>query len=376
MPPRKRAATAPLIVDAETPGVGETVVRMAELLVAHGGFVHPDLIVRERGGNITLDGRDPASDDWFIRIPRSMLIPVDDVEWDESTAGIVPRSVSEEMTGDQRTMLELHAHLLTITGKLERYRAGHPRALAAGEPEVTDAVRAIRPNFNPDESIDAYLSTRTFLLRPEQQEGAATRVLMPILDLADHDDEGAPYRMVDGQLGARFAVDPSRGCTFVRYAARRDAIDLATIYGFFSAAQLTAVSAPLGFALDEDLALAIGRTPNRSEAPQWTWGPDGVEVDHLAFGFSRDTAMFTQLFHPLHTLLLARGFDASTCSRSAMQACRIVVGANLLALDRLATAADAAATRASTDASIACWRMVAEAAGHQAFVIESAGVLS
>jgi hypothetical protein len=224
----------------------------------------------------------------------------------------------------QRELLDLHIALWNATGKRRQFLETHPRATTEEGSELAAAICEIRPSFVSSDTTATFLRTRTFGL--SLNDTTKSSVIMPILELADHHPQGAPYRMTDGGLGSSYRHADDSAITYVRYGPSRDAIDLACHYGFATQDTGFAVSAPLGLDLDGHGDLVIKRSLDRRSNPRWTADAEGLTVTYLTLDVR--SGLFDALYMPVRGYLEGRGVEGATARSLAMRACTTVLQLN------------------------------------------------
>ena len=354
-------ARSGISVDASTSGVGDTVRQIADLLVGAGAHLDPRLVVLEREGHVTLATIEAPNGVRFIALPRETLIPIDRLVWDDSARHVAVVDGLDSLTGLQRDLLELHLDLWNATRKREEFLDGHPKVAAMTDPALLAAVREVRPSFAADGSTGALLRTRTFALRNESADASSTTtsVVMPILELADHHSDGAPYRFFNDGLGADFTCVDESGVSYVRYGPMRDAFDMACQYGYSTDEMDFFVSAPLELDLEGYGSLSIGRVLNRRQPPEWTVDRNGLAVTYLPLGL--EGGMYEALFSPVRAFLDGRGADRATARSLAMRSCLTVLRLNAELMESIHECASASSHHGAAvlaDAAVEQWRVI------------------
>lgn len=347
----------PISVDATTPGVGELITRIAEEACALGAVIDSHLMVAEHNGHVTLGSASGAEGEPFIRLPFDALVPVDGLVWDFS-GGVTVVDNDATLTDAQQSLLDLHVQLWNATGKFDEYQVRHPRAAAARDGALAEQIRRLRPTFTPDDSPAGMVRTRTFSLRSDAA-GERRSVIMPILELADHHPQGAPYRTGDGVLESTYRFVDETRVAYVRYGPWRDAMDLACLYGFSTEEPLFFVSAPVALDLGIAGSLTVVRQGNRQAQPRWQLDEQGLTVDYLPFHVS--TGMFESFIRPVRAYLEHSGMDRGASMRTVMDVAESLLDENQRIVTNILEAA-----QESSESGAA---VVAEAAEHQLLVI-------
>lgn len=246
-------STGTNLVRSDNATVRELVGAMFDLVVAHGGSVHPKLWVAEREGSMSVhvDGSD---DELLMRVPAEILVPVDRVQIEAVGDELVVVTPDEAMTAVQHEALDKHLRLYNATAKVAWARAMLPDVALAGNPVGPDVMDRLRhAGARRGRSVAAaFLATRTLGLRipaspaasgatgtdptelqGDGEAGAARRpVLMPLLELVNHHPHGSPFGGSARGLRATVAHPVGGTEVYVRYDAHDDVIDMALRYGF------------------------------------------------------------------------------------------------------------------------------------------------
>ena len=220
------------MIDADDPLIADLLAGTIELVREAGGFIAPTTRLVERAGQLSIESSAVAGEP-LLRIPREAFVRVDRVEWSQDGDRIVIEQAPDDCGALEWEMLYLQVALHNACGKLAWMRRTHP-SLDPGLPEdLVDAVRAIVPSFRTPQmgAIDLLWANRCFRL-PMEAGGPPERVLIPIVDLLNHDADGAT-----GDWDAesfQVATAPAFGtleCA-LDYGMERDAMEMAVVYGF------------------------------------------------------------------------------------------------------------------------------------------------
>ena len=261
--------------------VREWVGAMFDLVVRHGGSVHPDLWVVEQDGSMSIhvDGRDGQR---LMHVPAAILVPIGRVGIDVVADELVVAEPDDELTAVQRESLDVHLGLYNATKKMSWARTALPEVALAGQPAVVETLgRLHRRALRHDRSAaTAFLATRTISFdagrssqagtddvrsdgQPEGIAGLGAErrpVLMPLLDLVNHHPQGAPFRGKADGLRARVAHPVGGTEAFVTYGADKDPIGTALRYGFVAADAHRTKVCPVEVELDGLRVVVEGRS--------------------------------------------------------------------------------------------------------------------
>lgn len=353
--------TATLGLDCDSPGVAEIVSEMAAIVVSTGGYVSDQLTIRERQGDVTAHA--PRVEQ--VSGKREKLIALSDLampevnlaewSWHGSALSVVP-DPTQEASGNR--LLELHAELLTATGKPRWFLTEHPRATIAAGSSTLRAIHELRPRFELDATPGGLLDTRTLGKGKDQ-----VKSLIPLAELLNHHPNGSPFVADNGQVVVR-QHQPNGGTEcFTNYGGfRRDPLDLALHYGYADSAVRVAMSAPLqlkaaGFG-DIHIRALKPQAKSRIDPPTVTRGSDGLSLSHLTLQADRPGRLVVPL------TMIAETLGASAPERAARELLGTVIERNLELLEVLVR---------SLDRGTPMGAMLTEACGYQTRILRSVG---
>ena len=237
------------LVDAEDPIVADLLLGTIELVLQSGGWVHPGARFVERSGHLsvhlTTDDERP-----LLQIPREAFVRVDAITWNHDADRLEVLDLPDDLGDAELPMLYLQTALHNQCGKLPWLREHHP-AVAALPAHIVDAVVRIEPGFRRTtmSTTDLLFSNRCFRLALADDLDPQ-RVLIPLIDLLNHHGAGATAQWD----GSAFDLMPSRpfGTTecALDYGLRRDAIEMALVYGFLDESATWVHSAPIDTQVD------------------------------------------------------------------------------------------------------------------------------
>lgn len=220
-------------VDASTPGVADSVAGLLDLIVSAGGTVHPKMRVVERSGSFSVHLEGEDHDLPLIRLPESLLIPVDDLDWDRDPGRIAVIGGRAALHADQQQALDLMLDVYNRTGKAAWARRHLPGCSMPGNEAVRAAVQRAAPRFGVgDHSVaEVFIASRVLRLNAERRD-PGHRVLMPVVDFLDHHRRGASFRVVDGAMVIAVVRPEDPTSCRAAYGARRSPLDTVLHFGF------------------------------------------------------------------------------------------------------------------------------------------------
>ncbi len=257
-------------------------IKLEDVLRSHGAFFHPDLVVREDGGNLflTCSGslnstiRSPAgtiSPEHLICVPESCLPPVDRFELKVQDNAMVIENVSPDVPKSQLICFEIMLEVLNCCGKLEFYAKTNPWLSLNSEPEFLNLLiqgRGYAPKVTgyhdkwqkgqlSDILLQGFLGSRYFGLDSDIY-GGKVQILMPFIDYLNHHNDAMGYQVAPCVKGMEARGNVSNKCLFVNISrplqdSREcfvkynflDPLDSLLIYGFVDESAYFCRSVPL-----------------------------------------------------------------------------------------------------------------------------------
>jgi hypothetical protein len=220
------------MIDADDPLIADLLAGTIELVRETGGFIAPTTRLVERAGQLSIESSAVAGEP-LLRIPREAFVRVDRVEWSQDGDRIVIEQAPDDCGALEWEMLYLQVALHNACGKLAWMQRTHPSLDPRLPEDLVDAVRAIVPSFRTPQmgAIDLLWANRCFRL-PMEAGGPPERVLIPIVDLLNHDADGATgdWDAESFQVAAAPALG-TQECA-LDYGMERDAMEMAVVYGF------------------------------------------------------------------------------------------------------------------------------------------------
>lgn len=252
---------------ADDPEFERHLVRLHDLIVSNGGFVHEECVIVVRDGDLRVEApRSVPEGVEFVRVPEALLLPVEDfglyLDEDEIRIGTPSDSISPV----QAELMESMIAIYNISGKIRNHRIGSPSRLYLAEPDIYRRL-VMANQFKSREALPKkdfllhdFLHTRTFSLKSKDGQ-ADTPVLMPIIDFLNHHQGAAGFQLGGKGLSVvrRSPLEGSDEC-FVSYS-RMDAQIAFFNYGFVDRNSTNAMSVPLTVSLPGVVELRVNRLP-------------------------------------------------------------------------------------------------------------------
>ena len=326
-----------------------------DLVREGGGWVAPGTRLIAERGHLRINSE--ATSGPLLRIPVHLWVRVDRVTWGFTDERLEVVDVPDDIGEFELPMLYLQTALHNACGKLDWLSVTHP-SLASDVPDpIIVATRALIPSFraHPPDAVDVLFADRCFRI-PAAPGGTPQRMLIPLVDLLNHHTSGAAGSW-DGNAFCVEARQPfdSDECA-LDYGLRRDAMEMAVVYGFIDTSATLAHSAPVVVDMSGGTRLQVmgdARDTDGSLVPiNAIANGDVMSVNRLTF--SSDDPDST-----VHELAAATGWDAP----HARVAVAAIARANISLVDALIKAcADAPDIRAAA--------ILGEAARVQRSVVE------
>jgi hypothetical protein len=234
-------------------------------LTRSGGAEYADeLLLKSVDGYLSVEAPPSSAGKVLMRVPWDRLVPLPPFRLSIVDDDIVISSHEAELTSEAVALMEALLELYNATKNIARYRRATPLTLMLSHPQLLQHVRRGRRHHDPlthqrllasnedDVILESFLQSRMFdykdlnLILPYP-------VLMPIIDLVNHDFRGAAYFFEDEPGRDRFLaikrsvpVPGNENESFARYGAY-DAFDTWMSYGFIdeSASFVSSVAATL-----------------------------------------------------------------------------------------------------------------------------------
>lgn len=341
-------ASARLQLDCATAGVAGCIERMARLVIAAGGHLHPGALIEERGGNLRVRRTSNLqSGEALFRLPADVLVPVGGLSLHSTAGQITGYTGGELLTGTQTALLDQMIELFNLCGKLGQFPAV-PGSILRAQPEWLAAIEAIKPDFTPPPAEPAHglLNTRRIQNTNAANGFAEGQYLMPIMEFLNHRSGAPQFGLGGGAIAiAAWNADDSDEC-FAGYADQLDPLSLALHYGYADETNLLAHSAPVSIALPGlgrvEVGAAERRPVNLLNVPQVSQidSPDRtLTLSHLTFDAASPQRSRAVLALVLSAAAHQRGLDKAQTATLLESAPSAVLDANrvrLCALEALA----------------------------------------
>lgn len=354
-----------MLVDTDDPEVNRLVTVIADTVIANGGYVHPNLVVRHTGASLRLalprelnlhlvgpageplDEPHPNAAPLLV-VPDELHIAVSDLDWEPHDTVLRYRAATDHLTHAQRVILDAMVELFNRIDKVRIVGQAYAIHALGDDPELLALIREARPRFDPDAErgqLPGEVSpARTVVvsrLRSGMVEGEEGPVgyFMPMIDMLNHHPYGSRYRRTDD---GSWRIDVHHpGPTdevFVRYN-RADSLGVALGLGYAETATRFVSSVDCRVEVEgmgQVHIPGVASQRRRLPAPRIVRAPDSWRVAGLVLDPTRIAELRTLLRMPLESSLPQVG--ASRCTGMVDDLLNQVITANLDYYERLLTA--------------------------------------
>ncbi len=231
--------TASRFIDSDDPIVADHLASTIELVAEAGGWIAPITTIVSRSGQLHVESTEPVGAP-LLHVPQHAFIRVDDVTWSDSSERLEMLDVPDHFGDIETELLYVQVALHNQCNKLSWMSKTHPWLAPNLPDEVIEAVRTLLPTFRIPEmsAADTLWANRCFRIA-FGDEGSPQRVLIPLVDLLNHHNDGATGTLTDGA----FEVDTVRpfesGECALNYGMNRDPLEMAAVYGFVDLSHAT-----------------------------------------------------------------------------------------------------------------------------------------
>jgi hypothetical protein len=309
-------------VESTQPAVRSALHALFDLMRSAGAIIHPGLRIVEDNGQTSVfaDGDAP----WLMRIPRSTLVPVEDITWSNEPP-LRLLSTPDHLTALQVSVLEACTDVMASAGTWEHFRATHPRATIT-DPKAIDIIQALHPAFSPATDAGAMLKTRTIKMSMDDAEPQS--YLMPLLDLVNHHPAAPAYTWDDDFLCIPTWCANASGECSVSYGSTRDVLGIALAYGYVDA-NITRVNALSGsYPLSDGSILHLRRSSHHRVINEG----GAVTIEGAAFDPANPHLEVQTLREPTERFLRQRGASAMSARYSVRVISRRIAASDIARL--------------------------------------------
>lgn len=351
--------------------VAAAIREIADIIVGHGGLIHPGATIVCDRGDLTVDcDAVPAQAPHpLFRVPMPMLVPTSNLRWSDSDGDMTYLADRDMLTDVQRSLLDPMMTVFNVTGKLTWAKEHLPSLALSQDGALSEALRGVFPYWTAsDDGPRCLLGSRVLGGGKDESGAPKSSVLMPLVDYLNHHRRGAGFQHVNHHLNVAVRQLEPGGQCFATYGNRRDALDLAVSYGFAAtdvpfarSAQVTVVVPHLG-----RMVVTRQRPTVKSlvDPPSLTVFEEGIRASHVIFHRDHPERWRANVNLMVIGVVLSRGGTDREAHDAAERAADAIVEANLAALAEIDRAARETPGNAAAE-------IVRAAAARQAEVIKA-----
>lgn len=223
-------------IESESPQTEAAYARLGRLVVDHGGYLHPGLVLHQQGGDLWASadpGLEGDADEVLIRVPMALLIPAAGLEWRESPELEVGQGI-DRLSAPQREALAAMLVLYRCTGKLSWARQNLPSVVLDGEDDMSRLLSRVQAGSGLWRQPPplAFIRSRILGMRADPEAPAARHpVLMPLAEILNHHPAGARLGVRPDGLSVRMVrAEGTRECHACY--GYKDGLRLLLAYGY------------------------------------------------------------------------------------------------------------------------------------------------
>ncbi len=321
------------LVASDNPDIVAQIMAMVQLVLGHGGTIHPQARIEESDGDLRVvcAQQGQEGEPLFI-IPNALLVPTDRLAWSTRDDRLELLGEPAGLSAVQAELLALFIALFNATGQLARASAQGRMALLRDE-RFAAQMAAIKPDMGWERASPArdFLNSRVCSTDKVAPDQGLRTYLMPLVVFLNHHAGGSNF-FRDGQCQVAITRPTETGECFIRYGKRRDPVDLALGYGFVDRASPFAQSVPValelaGFGRLELLGRDSGHVSGEV-APQVSFAADGLTLSHFVIDTRAPGRELALLRLAMTASGRARGLAAADVDRAIAAAPGAILAAN------------------------------------------------
>jgi hypothetical protein len=238
-----------VLISADKAQVERSLRRVVALSEKFGAEFSDDLTLKCVDGFLSVEAPPETAGKLLARLPWNCLVPLPSFHLSIASDDIVISSHDEGLTGECVSIMEALLELYNLTGKLAYHRRTSPWLLLASFPQILEFIIPARyqaglalqnlltSGSNDKIMLQSFLNSRV-LNYFDSTKSPPYPVLMPVIDLFNHDFQGALFEInqdhnKEGSVAITRSV-PSRltgSECFACYGAH-DSFDTWLLYGF------------------------------------------------------------------------------------------------------------------------------------------------
>jgi hypothetical protein len=255
--------------------------RLLALAEAHGAQMAREAVLRVVGTDAWIAvPQDARPGGLLVAMPPELLPDVERAHLRLDGDDLVVADPGPQPTASQATALQAMVDLFNALGRPAQWRRRSPWQALAGDPAVLDHLLAGRALGEEGRRrrrmldggdrdgllLRSFLSTRTYPLAGGGVGGGWASLLMPLLDLLDHDWRARPFHRRPLDVGRSVICAhpdrpvPDSDACYVQYSAL-DALTSLLLYGFVDRSSPIANSVPTELQLSDGAVILVRGEP-------------------------------------------------------------------------------------------------------------------
>ena len=275
------------IVRSDSKLITSSIVAMRDLVVAHGGFVHPAVCIEEHNGDlrVTCDAS-LANSQILFKVPNSLLVPIDNIIWTNNPYKFELLKYSSPLYSAQSEIIELYISIYNHSKKLKLFH-NQPAMTYYKDSDLATQINLVRPGAVVEMQTAAkeFLKTRQFFYPKDRLGIEGENCILPLMDFVNHHHAGANFKQESHHLRLGISHPLNSNECFCNYGGHRDPLDIALQYGFIDPYSPYASSVPATFELPgfKRIEVVGSRTisNHRAAPPTVEFLDDGVKVSNI-----------------------------------------------------------------------------------------------
>ena len=252
---------------------------LCQTVLEHDGFIHSDIEIVDTAGQSSVFFRNADYKDFIFKIPHSLLIPYEHFDFDIENNNIVIAHINDAADPLHIQIIEKMLAIYNESGKFSHHIETTPvlqyshypelikKLLSAREGPLLKVFHDVMKNKNTQDYVEelgllSFFKSRLMQSRLHNPENVSTAVILPVIELMNHHNNGALFNTLYKRTPVCLAtrskqcVPDSEEC--FTYYGRFDSLDTLLHYGFFDDKSIFVRSIPINIELDALGTLSIG----------------------------------------------------------------------------------------------------------------------
>ncbi len=258
-------------ITADTHEIEQQLLKLKEVLVSNGAFIHEDLVICCKGGNLTIEAPHSIPErQRLVAVPGDALLTLDHCQLSLNGDDICIDSTSEAMSPVQVTLLEIMTTLYNLTGKIAFHKASTTHALYHHDTELLERlagkqlVATCSGWDQGDFYLKSFLASRKLGRKLTPKSVEKSQVLMPLIDFFNHHPLAKGFVNTEAEISVDKSTTAQSGneC-FVRYG-KHDDFQIMLGYGYAETQSPMVASQPMTIDIPHLGVIELQRRHNAS----------------------------------------------------------------------------------------------------------------